>query len=196
MQNSKTARHYFPGYVNKFQMTAGSVTVNIPMSWVAMILPSIEHSDINHALSAGTESTSGSTTSVGFNTNPLVYIRILCCPNDLPSLGSVTYGSGGAPNDTWLGYVCNRGRRVGGRVRACHRPKHLLKVFVLTTSPLAPARAVEHRWTISLRTMVRQTRFCEQSRLWSIRRAHPTSSSREPIRPPITIHFGSIQIVV
>jgi prepilin-type N-terminal cleavage/methylation domain-containing protein len=116
MVNFESGRRFFPGYINSFQMS-GSATVNVPMTWVAMILPLMDRKDVYdklQGLAGGTSSSGGSTTvsiSIPTGENPLLFNRSLVCPSDVPTMDSVPISGGtGIYNNTWLGYVCNRGR--------------------------------------------------------------------------------------
>ena len=53
MVNFENGRHYFPGYVNAFQMTGGATTLNVPMTWVCMILPFMDKRDVYDKLASG-----------------------------------------------------------------------------------------------------------------------------------------------
>ncbi|MFZ1933996.1 MAG: DUF1559 domain-containing protein [Thermoguttaceae bacterium] len=112
MVNFETGRRYFPGYVNNFPLlqTGGTGTTNIPVSWLVPLLPQIEHRDVWDSLSTMTvDPSSGKITQPPNGANPLISIKVLTCPDDDPQLDSIP-GFPGVNNNTWLGYVCNRGR--------------------------------------------------------------------------------------
>jgi prepilin-type N-terminal cleavage/methylation domain-containing protein/prepilin-type processing-associated H-X9-DG protein len=114
MLNFESSRHAFPGYVNKFQMSGN--TVSVPVSWVVPLLPFLEKLDVYEKLQTlsydGTVGNAkGSISFSSADDNPFVSNKIMICPSDVPSVDTVT-ASGGGYNNTWLGYVCNRGRNA------------------------------------------------------------------------------------
>jgi prepilin-type N-terminal cleavage/methylation domain-containing protein/prepilin-type processing-associated H-X9-DG protein len=113
MINFATARKTFPGYVNRLDLVSGgSTTQAVPASWLVSILPEIEHRDLYDAITALT--IAGGTISMPNYSNPFNSIRILTCPDDEPPMDSIPLpvagGGGTLYNNTWLSYVCNRGR--------------------------------------------------------------------------------------
>jgi prepilin-type N-terminal cleavage/methylation domain-containing protein/prepilin-type processing-associated H-X9-DG protein len=114
MINSATARKTFPGYINRLDLVSGTTTQAVPASWLVNILPEIEHRDLYDAITAMT--VSGSTISMPSYANPFNSIRILTCPDDEPAIDTemllVAGGSTTLYNNTWLSYVCNRGRNA------------------------------------------------------------------------------------
>lgn len=104
MLSFESSRHAFPGYVNRFSMGGGTATV--PVSWVVPLLPLLDKADVYEKLQ--TLPYNSSTGSITTEPGDLVYNRSLVCPSDMPNLNTVPEGSD--YNNTWLGYVCNRGR--------------------------------------------------------------------------------------
>ncbi len=105
MQNFESARKHFPGYVNSFQMkkTGGGVVL-VPVSWVVPLLPYLDRRDVYDELTTLTATIDGTGTSGSITLpaqSPLVYLKILTCPTDQPTMAS--------DSNPWLGYVCNRG---------------------------------------------------------------------------------------
>jgi len=82
MVTFESSRRYFPGYANK----VGTNTT--PVSWVVPLLANLQRKDLYDLWAAG-------------GTTP-VLLKILMCPSDPPDTTSAT--------DTWLSYVCNRGK--------------------------------------------------------------------------------------
>ena len=95
MQNFETGRKYFPGFANRLPAAQS----NVPVSWIIPILPFIEKKDVYDSY-VGT----------GGSYVQEVFIKILCCPSDMPQNVSV------GQDNTWLGYVCNRGINGGSYV--------------------------------------------------------------------------------
>jgi prepilin-type N-terminal cleavage/methylation domain-containing protein/prepilin-type processing-associated H-X9-DG protein len=117
MVNFETGHKSFPGYVNNFQVSAGSTTINVPASWMVSILPFIERRDVFDSLSMAlatvtTGANGGMTANIAMPAGTLVYSRVLTCPDDDPQLNSIPIPtSNGVPdyNNSWTSYVCNRG---------------------------------------------------------------------------------------
>jgi type II secretory pathway pseudopilin PulG len=101
MQTFESTKRSFPGYVQALIPTAVT-TANatpVPVSWVVMLLPYLDHKDIYSNWSTSTAPYS-STTSTSTGTT-FATIKLLTCPSDPPP-------SSGA-GDTSLAYVANRG---------------------------------------------------------------------------------------
>ena len=119
MVNTETSKKSFPGYVNSFPLpvTSGTTTLSIPVSWIVPLLPQIEHRDVYDSLSMMTISTGGKLTPPPNNANPFISIKVLTCPDDDPQLDSIQLTSNsGLFNNSWLGYVCNRGRNWNANI--------------------------------------------------------------------------------
>lgn len=108
MLNFESSRHAFPGYVNRFQMGGGTVTA--PMSWVVPILPFLSRTDVYEKLQTLPYDASSGSITVAAGDCPFISDKVLTCPSDPPSLNTIPQGSD--YNNTWLSYVCNRGRNT------------------------------------------------------------------------------------
>ena len=100
MLNFETHRRYFPGYVNQLQMNNASGNVHTAfVSWIVPILPYLEHKDLyDQSINAPPVGSSWAM--------PTIYVRVLSCPSDMPNVSP-------GQNNSWLGYVCNRGVNGG-----------------------------------------------------------------------------------
>ncbi len=114
MANVATVQKGFPGYINKLPLvnSDGSGNTNFPVSWVVPCLPHMEQRPTYDALTNLRIDASAKTIQVPQYVDPFNAIRILTCPDDKPSLDSIQASTSGTTtiyNNTWLGYVCNRG---------------------------------------------------------------------------------------
>jgi prepilin-type processing-associated H-X9-DG protein len=109
MVNFETGRKCFPGYVNKMKLPlqSGKGTQDIPVSWIVPLLPHMEQRQVYDVIAD--MKVSGSTINVVSYSNPLIYIRVLTCPDDEAPMDTIQLDATHY-NNTWLGYVCNRGR--------------------------------------------------------------------------------------
>lgn len=102
MVNFESRRHYFPGYTNQLKSLNNSSAV-ISASWLVMLLPDIEHRDMYEALQNATVDADTGKASL---TQAPIYMRILTCLSDPPA----STDSDSLFSNSWLAYVCNRGR--------------------------------------------------------------------------------------
>ena len=98
-------------------MTGGTATLNFPMTWVGMLLPHLDRGDVYDkftSFQAGTTSTGYTISIPSGEVPPFIYMKSLICPSDTPIMNSVAEPSAARPitDNTWLSYVCNRGRNV------------------------------------------------------------------------------------
>lgn len=120
MLNFESSRRYFPGFANNFKMvdsTDATKSVTVPVSYIVPLLPYIEHRDISDAMSKMPATVSGGTVSITIpagSDNPFVSLSVLTCPSDVPNISG--------NNNTWLAYVCNRGKNTTGVSAADDQP--------------------------------------------------------------------------
>ncbi len=108
MINFESRRHCFPGYANSMKsLNSDSLGATSAVSWLALLLPDIEHRDMFEML----QNAKVASNKMIFANQAPIYIRILTCPSDPPA--TTTADSADPYNAfacTSMAYVCNRGR--------------------------------------------------------------------------------------